>query len=276
MIKLGPEKAVYSILLPEVKAVLDESISKFYMHSAEKETLDINRQATVRLFRQWIKEIVDLSEFPNAYPICGITEGINQLLIDHPYSIEMMKGEYGWIGVQRPHMMGPSTVKYVSSPFSATGDFLSNDKIESALPTFLDCAFIGSTEKRKLEIPKNVTYIAFGFSKGFGVNQFRTGFLFAREKHTSLDTWLGPNYHNLVGLHVAKKIMENFEVDYVYKKLRNIQLEICSDNNLIPSDSVFLAKSLSEEHSHYKRGDGTYRLCLAREYVRRGIGSFCL
>jgi hypothetical protein len=37
MIKLGPEKAVYSVLLPEVKALLSQHVSDFYMHSAEKE-----------------------------------------------------------------------------------------------------------------------------------------------------------------------------------------------------------------------------------------------
>lgn len=276
MIQLGPEKAVYSILLPEVKAVLTDSIKEFYVHSANKEYLNNNRQRIIKNFRCWIKDIADLSEFHYAYPISGITESINQWLIDYPGSVELLDGEYGWINVQRPHMIGDNTSKYISSPFSATGDFLSTNKIESTLPTFLDCAFVGSTAKTQITIPKNVQCIAFGFSKGFGVNLFRTGFLFTRTKHKSLDTWLGPNYHNVVGMHVADKIMQNFDVDYVYNKLRSTQLQICSDNNLTPSDSVFIAKSTDVTHEYYKRGDGTFRICLSREYVMRGLGSFYL
>ena len=70
--------------------------------------------------------------------------------------------------------------------------------------------------------------------------------------------------------------MKNFSVDYIFNKFRPTQLEICRENNLTPSDCVFLATSTDPDYDHYKRGDGTNRICLSREYERRGLGTFNL
>lgn len=276
MITLGQEKAVYSLLLPEVKALLEKDIvSNFYVHTADKERLDKFRWETVGKFKWWVKDIIDLGEFTHAYPINGVTGAIEQWLLSNSGKVRQLPGEYGWLQIQRPWVDDnlPSTTAYISNPFSATGSFHQRH-LDMKLPTLLDCAFIGSTQKQRIELSPNISAVAFSFSKGFSVNLFRTGFLFSKEPIPALDVWLGFNYYNYLSMHVSRTIMDNFPVDYIYNKFRATQLEICEENNLVPSDCVFLATSSDSKYDHYKRGDGTNRLCLSREYEKRGIGTF--
>jgi len=276
MITLGKEKAVYSLLLPEVKAILEnDNVSNFYVHTADKDRLDKFRQDTVTNFREWVKDIVDLGEFTHAYPINGVTGAIEQWLLSNPGNVQQLPGEYGWLQIQRPWVNDnrPVNTAYVSNPFSATGCFHQR-YVDIKLPTLLDCAFVGSTMKHRIELSSSISAVAFSFSKGFSVNLFRTGFLFSKEPIPAFEVWLGYNYYNYLSMHVARTIIDNFPVDYIYNKFRATQLEICEENNLIPSDCVFLATSTDSKYNHYKRGDGTNRLCLSREYEKRGIGTF--
>jgi len=278
MIKLGPEKAVYSVLLPEVKELLSQNLSDFYVHSAEKSQLDQMRWDAIGEFRSWIRDIVDLREFEFAYPTYGVTTAIDQWLIDNPNKVQTFAGEYGWVGEQRESTFDKqqvATTAYVSNPFSATGNFHTNHETLE-LPTFLDCAFVGTTKKKKLEITSNIKTIAFSFSKSFSVNLFRTGFVFSKNKIPALHTLMSYNYYSLSSVAVSRLLMKNFSVDYIYNKFRPTQLEICKENDLTPSDCVFLATSTDPKYDHYKRNDGTNRLCLSREYEKRGLGSFNL
>jgi hypothetical protein len=269
MLKLYPNSAVYSVLLPEVKQLLNDLVSNYYIHPTDKEVLLSLRNTTIDLFRKWVSDIVDLSDFNHAYPINGATGGIEQWMLDHQGNIAQFPGEYGWLKIQRPWIGDanrPMETAYVSNPFSATGSFHHRHQ-ELALPTLLDCAFVGSTMKQKIELTPNISAITFSFSKGFAVNLFRTGFLFSRHKIPALESWLHYNYHNILSISVARKIIENFPVDYIFNKFRSKQLEICNQYDLTPSDCVFLATSVDAKYNRYKRGDGTNRICLSREYM---------
>jgi hypothetical protein len=48
--------------------------------------------------------------------------------------------------------------------------------------------------------------------------------------------------------------------------LYNKQKSICNDLSIIPSDSVWLATSTSEEYSKFRRSKDIARLCLAGIY----------
>lgn len=275
MITLGPEKAVYSVLLPEVHDILIEPISDFYIHTGDKDRLDELRLSVINKFREWVKDIVDLSDFTYAYPTNGVTHALDQWLLLESGNIHQIPGEYGWLSTQKQSIGDASvsnTRAYISNPFSATGNYHNNYK--SSLPMLLDCAFVGSTSKQRMNVPTNVDTITFGFSKGFGLNLFRIGFVFSKNQIGPLNTMMNFNYFNYGSMIIADKIMNNFSVDYIYNKFRSTQVDICAENNLIPSDCVFLATSTDPVYDVYKRGDGTNRICLSREYAKRGLGSF--
>ena len=273
---LPEKKAVFSLLLPEVKEILKESLGSCYFHTGDKKTLDVIRIDFEEKFRNWVKDIIDLKDFNFAYPIHGVTGAIEQWLLDNPNDIYQLPGEYGWIKIQRPWAgknVKPFDTAYCSNPFSATGCF--HEKyLDFNLPTFLDCAFIGSTPKKKINLSSNIELIAFGLSKGFGVNLFRTGIMFSKKPISAFEIWNGFNYYNFTSLKVAKTIIENFEIDYIYEKFKDVQAEVCVENNLTPSDCVFLATSSDKKYDFYKREDGTNRLCLSLEYAKRGYGTF--
>ncbi len=275
MILLGPEKAVYSVLLPEVHDILTDSASSFYIHTGDKDRLDILRTTVIDKFRKWVVDIADLSDFPYAYPTNGVTHALDQWLLLDSGNVSQFPGEYGWLSTQKPSIGDiaiPATRAYVSNPFSATGNYHNNCNTE--LPTLLDCAFVGSTSKQKITIQDNIDTITFGFSKGFGLNLFRIGFVFSKKPIPPLETMMNFNYFNYGSMIIAGKVMDNFSVDYVYNRFRDTQLIICDENDLTPSDCVFLATTTNPAYDMYKRGDGTNRLCLSREYAKRGLGSF--
>lgn len=279
MILLGKEKAVYSILLPEVKERLSKSLSEFYVHTANDRFLTSLRSETVSNFREWVKDVVDLSEFPFAYPINGATHGIDQWLIQNKdVPIQQGSGEYGWAKIQRPDIEVtnyPTGKAYISNPYSATGNF-DERHLKYKVPMLLDCAFVGSTLKKKIDLTSNVEAITFSMSKGFSVNLIRAGLIFSRQPIAALESLMGFNYFNIVGLHVMNDLIKTFPVDYLHNKLKDVQADICSEYDLIPSDCVFLATSTDPKYDHWKRGNGTNRLCLSREMVKRGFGSFDL
>lgn len=280
MLTLGQEKAVYSILLPEVKKQLDSiTLSSNYVHTADKDKLDALRTTVEGKFRHWVADIVDLAEFPYGYPVNGATHGIDYWLLANASSaIQQGPGEYDWARIQRPDIeitTTPSTRAYISNPYSATGNF-DHRHLAYNVPMLLDCAFVGTTRKQKIELPDSVEAVTFSLSKGFSLNLFRSGFIFSKQPIKSLETLSRFNYFNYPALVVADVVLSNFEVDYVYNKLRPIQEDICYEYRLTASDCVFLATSSDPMYDHWKRGDGTNRLCLSREYAKRGLGSFDL
>ena len=279
MIHLGKEKAVYSVLLPEIKEQLTKSLSDLYIHTANDKFLSLLREETIANFREWVKDIVDLEDFPYAYPVNGATHGIDQWLIENKDSpIQQGSGEYQWAKMQRPDIEVtnyPSTRAYVSNPYSATGNF-DGRHLTYNVPMLLDCAFVGATMKRKIFVGSNVEAVTFSLSKGFSLNLFRCGFIFSRQPIAALESLMSFNYFNAPSVFIMNDIIKNFAVDYVHEKLKGVQKEICDEYSLTPSDCVFLATSTNPIYDHWKRGNGTNRLCLSREMVKRGFGSFDL
>ncbi len=242
--------AVRTNVLPEVKKVIDTIEPDF--DSVEKYKTNIV---------EWLKPVVDLKDF-HVYPMNGITEGLNWWYYQDKRSVYMDEGDYQWI--QSRGNMYDECIKYVSVPSAINGNFKS---IPENTPTAVDLAYIGSTKIKKINLPKNVEYVFYSFSKPFGIRNIRTGWIFTKQKDSKLDALIhSAKYYNYFANSVSEAIINNFDVDFIYNSLYNKQKTICEELDIVPSDSVWLATSTREEYQKFRRSGDIARLCLAGIY----------
>tara|TARA_B100001057_G_C22859867_1_gene954057 strand:+ start:1450 stop:2205 length:756 start_codon:yes stop_codon:yes gene_type:complete len=206
----------------------------------------------------WLKPVVDLSNF-HVYPMNGITQGLDWWYDKERRSVTMERGDYQWIypkaGIKRIH--------YVSVPSAIDGNYID---IPKDTPTAVDLAYVGSTAVKKIELPKNVEYVFYSFSKPFGVRNVRTGWIFTRNPDTRLDAITNSaKYYNYYANSVAETIINKFDIDYVWNALKDKQIDVCNTYGFTPSDSVWLATTNNPAYDKFKRGD-VNRLCLAPCY----------
>jgi hypothetical protein len=207
----------------------------------------------------WLKPIIDLSEF-YVYPTNGITEGLNWWLANETRSIHIAQGDYQWVHATK----GKGDILYMSSPSSINGNW---KDIPNHMPVALDLAYVGSTAIRKLDIPKNVEYVFYSLSKPFGVRNVRTGWLFTRKPQAKLEALIyNAKYYNYYAWQVAEKIINNYDIDFVYNTYQKQQKNVCDKLNITASDSVWIATSENPIYSKFRRDDKVARLCLAGVY----------
>lgn len=206
----------------------------------------------------WLKPVVDLSNF-YVYPMNGITEGLNWWYDKEQRSVTMAKGDYQWIHPRE----GTKRIHYISVPSAIDGNFVD---IPKDTPTAVDLAYVGSTQTKRIELPKNTEYVFYSLSKPFGIRNVRTGWIFTRKPDHRLDAITNSaKYYNYYANAVAEKIISHFDIDYVYNKLCEKQKDICREYNFTPSDSVWLATTTDAAYDKFKRGN-VNRLCLAPCY----------
>jgi hypothetical protein len=235
---------VKSPMLPEVKAIVDSI----------KVSDDFKRYSTN--IKNWLSPIIDLSDF-YVYPTNGITEGLNYFMGTSEYNIFRSEGDYEWVD----NVKGRShpTIYYLSVPSSIDGNF---KEIPIDKPVALDIAYAGTTKIQKIPMSDNIKYVFYSLSKPFGVNQYRTGWLFTRKFDPKLYILVYKSYYyNYYAHELAERIIQTFPVDYIYNKFYNKQIEICKKYNLEPSDSVWIATSTDLKYKKFIRKK-VARLCL--------------
>lgn len=223
------------------------------------------------LYREWIKDIVDLKDFKYCYFVNGVTDAINQWVATEDRPWQFRDGDYEYANMisgkgNKVKYTNSTDVLYVSNPSCATGNFIELSDLPN--PIILDCAYLGSTEKRKMYIPKTTEQIWFSFSKGWGLIGQRAGLVFTKEPHKSLDPMKRVEAWNYTSVEVAIAIVQNYDIDTVYSLYKPVQRRLCKEYNLEPSDCFFIANSKNSEYSVRRRVGDIARLDLS--YIMNG------
>lgn len=206
----------------------------------------------------WLKPVVDLSKF-HVYPMNGITQGLDWWYDKERRAVTLERGDYQWIHPKA----GTKRIHYVSVPSAIHGNFVD---IPQNTPTAVDLAYVGSTQIKRIDIPKNTEFVFYSFSKPFGVRNIRTGWIFTRTPDERLDAITNSaKYYNYYANSIAEEIMKNFDIDFVWNKLKDKQKSVCETYGFTPSDSVWLATTENAAYDKFKRGS-VNRLCLAPCY----------
>ncbi len=221
--------------------------------------------------RNWVKDIIDLSDFGYCYFTNGTTDAIHHWLMTEDREWQHFQGEYEYPSLIKPgtevctgykeYTIDPNKILYVSIPSAADGNFCD---INVDCPVILDCTYISSTSIHTIDIPPNTEQIFFSFSKGFGLVGQRLGLVYTKEPHKSLHTLKGFENWNYTGPKVIDYMMSNFKVDTMWKTHRPWQLEMCREYSLIPSDCFFLATTGDPYYKRRRRMkyNPAARLCL--------------
>ncbi len=217
--------------------------------------LDINKFETNIV--EWLKPVIDLSEFNYIYPANGVTEGINYWSMQEDRKIIRRKDDYVWLPEN-----DTGDILYLSCPSSIDGNYAD---IPVDIPVALDIAHIGSCDSGvRISVTDNVEKVFFSLSKCFGLRNYRIGYYFSRKPDAQLERLIkSAKYYNYHSMAMGEHIIKGVSVTDVNKELKSIQHELCDELNMLPSESVWLATTPDSDYNKFKRGD-TNRISLCQ------------
>ena len=240
----------------------------YYQRGTKKATADLKR--CIEIHRKWVSDIVDLNKFPFAYVTSGATEAINHWRLSDHRPWQYFKGDY-----QYPQMISangkevdelhPDSVLYLSNPQCYNGNFKEFGNIIN--PVILDCAYIGATPIKQINIPINTEQIMFSFSKGWGLIGQRCGLVYTKKPHSTLQPLKEVECYNYATAPIIESIMNKFRVDEMYYRYIDKQKEVCKSFGLTPSDTYFIATSTDQYYKRLRRVGEIARLCLTGVYT---------
>lgn len=204
----------------------------------------------------------------NNYIVSGITDALNQTYALYN-KIGIFEGEYGYhsiaVNSRVTTDLSQADVIVVSHPFSADG-LSAHEKLKIAdtfnKPIFVDCAFFGICNDIDFDFRpyKNIHSVCFSLSKTFGTGWHRVGMLFTKDPYPV--TFYAETHYPLVSsAQYHYDLINTKSPDYIFKKYRPQQLEICKELDLIPSDTVIFGLDYSDRYIEFKRGN-VNRMCL--------------
>jgi hypothetical protein len=201
--------------------------------------------------------------------VSGITDAFNQTYALYN-KIGVLAGEYGYhqlaIGDRVTNDLPNADVIIVSHPFSADG-MSSHSKLEEIdklnIPIFVDCAFFGICDDVSFDLTpyKNIHSVCFSLSKTFGTGLRRVGMLYTIDAYPAkiYDEW---HYPFVAGAEQHYNLLSTIGPDYMFKKYRQAQIEICNDLGLEPSNTVIFGIDIHGKYPAYRRGI-TGRICIS-------------
>ena len=262
-------------LTDEVKQLLNNQAASYgyYVRGSGQATHELSWVENEH--RQWVSEIIDLSDFPHCYFTQGTTDAIHHWRMTETRPWQKFEGEYQYMDMIGPEGTvccdvpgqymkdGRSAISavidkdkplYISIPSAADGNFFNpQERGPIEAPVILDCTYIGATDIQKIDVPKNTEQVFFSFSKGFGMVGQRLGLVYTKEPHPTLERLKSVECWNYNGVQLISQIIGVIPVDGMWKKYRDRQLEICEQYDLKPSDCYFLATSKDPYYKERRR-----------------------
>ena len=194
---------------------------------------------------------------------------------------QMMKGlwykeNFAWLDEDE---IRQNDVVLISVPFSDTGAVPNN--LENLLqqcddnnvPVMLDLAYINLAINLEVDLTHPcIEYVVSSLSKVFPVELYRIGIRMQRKKFEDQLYVINEdnyNYINVLSAFVGYKLMKTYTADFVYKKYRIKQLEMCKKLDVDPSPCVYFGIDKKNQYQEYKRGGDTARLCFSRVWDGR-------
>jgi len=258
----------------------------YYKRGSGEATSDLNNVESIH--REWVKEIIDLEQFPYCYFVNGATDAIHHWVLTEKRDWQRLEGEYEYADAIGPKStvccdvpgqymndqtgrsaiganIDPNKPLFVSIPSAADGNYFNPQaKRELECPVILDCTYVSSTKIQKINVPKNTEQVFFSFSKGFGLVGQRLGLVYTKEPHATLHRLKEFENWNYGGVKTIELIMSNFAVDEMWNMYKEQQIKICKEYDFKPSDCFFLATTRDPYYMRRRRmrWNDTARICI--------------
>ncbi|MBN8542081.1 MAG: hypothetical protein J0L82_16935 [Deltaproteobacteria bacterium] len=268
----------------EVKNFLLSCHSEFqalYEEGLEKEFF--------KTFRNWIQasrlnQFSGLSE--KNYPYATYVHGTSQAF-DHFFRqygrkrIRFFKGEFAyhkiycgdvidWMFVEdAPLESGDAVI--VSVPFSDTGglhaqlqDVLAQCQ-KLSIPVMIDAAYVGISQDITFDFSHPaIETVTSSLSKTFfGAAHLRAGIRLERTfRNDPIDFFNSVGMFSRLGAKLGTRLMQKFSCDFIPEKYRQLQLAVCQDLSLTPSQSVLFGLG-DARYAALNRGGVPNRVCIS-------------
>jgi len=135
------------------------------------------------------------------------------------------------------------------------------------IPVCLDLAYWGISQNINIDLRKYpcIQEVTCSLSKPFyTLENHRVGVRFSREYLDDGITMLNEvKMYNIHSMSLGIFYMENFSCDFIGDKYKELQIALCTQNNLTPTDTIIFGLG-GEEYIDYNRGvPGINRVCIS-------------
>lgn len=209
-----------------------------------------------------IKPYINLNELNNTYITNGITESLSSW-INNIDTIGVLPNEYTYYeriaSIRNIKLINPSkelsqcNKVVISCPFSYDG----NTKIQQELiyncadndiPILIDMAYLGVTAPFTLDISRNKrVQVAYTMSKHFALPFDRLGILWSSYEDSELSILNQVGYVNITAIQRAQLLIENFDMDHIYKKYKQQSDKVMAHLNLKQTECVLFGHKGSDK-----------------------------
>lgn len=241
-------------------------------------------------YERWIKapssnSFWGFDEFTHKVFSLGTTEAFDKFYIKHHNKrFRIFKGEYvyhklafrhsynwAWLD-DEPIAAGDAVI--ISLPFSDTGNqhSLHTEVLEQCeelgVPVLIDCVYFGTCSNITFDFRyKCITDVVFSLSKAFPLAYARIGMRFTRENDDDLMfVYNDMQYNNKLGAAIGLEFLKSFSNEYIPSKYRDVQMKLCNDLDVFPSNTVLFGIG-GNEWSKYNRGGETNRLSVFKQFL---------
>ena len=242
--------ASYPIQFPEVKRVIGHYFTKIYDHNDLIEDRLGVQERFIENFVPWLNKghikFKGLKDFKHVYITNGNTEAITVCILEHSLRPIIQEGEYpGFMAQAKEYIKGKlylrNRTKFLSLPFYNTGEEHETTSETLNEYSFVDLAWAGGSGIKKTYDLSKVGYVAFSFSKMFGIQYHRVGILFSKKPIETFEIYKKEAYVNLTGVDMVNQLM-SFSPSYFYDKYRYIADEICDNLGYEKTLSLWFGK----------------------------------
>jgi len=186
----------WTIQFPEVKAVIQQYYSRLYDHNNLIKNRHDIQEKFIENFISWFNKghfkVKGLKDFKHVYITTGVSESINMAITEHRLRPEVVSDDYpGYIAqylmIRKAGIRCTNNTPFISLPFYDTAD--EHPQTQSLLEqnTFVDLAWAGGSGLKKTYDLSKVGYVAFSFSKMYGIQFHRVGILFSKKPIKTLE-----------------------------------------------------------------------------------------
>lgn len=228
----------------------------------------------------WLKDFVDLSDFPHVYPQGGIIGAINYSVAELGHrSIYTLPGEFPYIKELYPNSITlepaimnkgklSDSVFYLSYPSCLDGSVLKDleQLAELFSEVWIDLAYVGTQfQPIRLIPPENTTRIFFSMSKAFGMGAQRCGFLFSNGPLELLQTLVEKKYFSSYAMRCAEHVIKGYPLQTAKIFFEAAYHQACKKYDLQKTNTYLIAKTQRSEFDFWKNEElGCNRIPMGR------------
>ena len=246
------------VQLPEVTEKVKEYFANHYNHNDltvnKKIICDDLKSKFIPWLNQGHMKFTGLEKFPYVYITNGVSEFIPAVMTEHSLRPVCVKNEYiAYPAYARVLLKSgiklDNKINVISLPFCRTGNIHPETYNVLEKSSIVDLAWAGNSGIKETFDLSKVKYVAFSFSKCFGVQYHRIGITYSKVPIETLEIEARFTYVNMVGVDLMRYLMKFITPNQLYDKYKHITDKLCKDNGIEPTKHLWIGLKNGDRHS---------------------------